>query len=597
MKKKILSFLLTFVMLFSAVALTACDPEGDSGNETTLGVVVYAGDWGDEWLYDMKTEFEKMFKDVSFEDGKQGVKINIKSGKDDVKEDKALGIMTNSSFDLYFTTLALRENVSKFLDITDVVTNTQNLKDDPTYGEYYKMVWNDEGETGSIADKLNASAKDLTLYATSRSDGSYTNTYVAIPMYSSFYNMAYDVDLFYERGYYLNDDGDFIGGKDSDVGGLTEDYIDSQKSAGQDGLKGTADDGLPITIDDFRNLCEKILDDEAHDSKLNSDYQITPIGYSTEISYNLVGYFNNFHANYEGANDWYINVTGQGTDKNGNVYTLAEKNAYLTANQEGRLYALKFAEEMVGNGWIDDKYVAKNTGNEEAQKRFILSKYKAAEGPALYNRVAMFIDGGWWENGAKETLESLPSLYGDNTKRRFGVMTYPRYEGHNVDADGNNKMVVVSGTPNSNVFIRKEAQGTPQEILAKLFLVYTTTQKNLSKYTAISGSTRPYTYALDSNDTQKYNTSYYKQQLYKYYVDAVASDNLRYVSGASKFSELNPKVVETKYGVVTTGLIVDGNKINAKNPIEVFEDYSVDAETYFNAFKNYYTENAEFKDD
>ena len=90
--------------------------------------------------------------------------------------------------------------------------------------------------------------------------------------------------------------------------------------------------------------------------------------------------------------------------------------------------------------------------------------------------------------------------------------------------------------------------------------------------------------------------SYYKKELFDYYKRSLASNNVVYITGASRFGEVNPKIVELgNYGVTKKGLSVKtttgANKtVNEGDPISIFEsNTNITPEAYFEAFKTYYT--------
>ena len=595
-------------MAFAALVFTACDPTGVNPNDpegnndpkkSHLYVVSFDGGWGIEWLNQMARDFEALYSGHSFEEGKEGIIVHVKGGKSDVTNAGATSLMASSNYDVYFTTFNLRESVlsGRLMDVSDLVRNTTK--------EEYKKVWTDLGETRTIEQKMDGAIKDYIQYAASNAQGvvdTENPKYYAIPMYSSFYNINYDIDLFYEKGLYLKEDGTFCSATKGQ-GSKTEAEVNAQKSIGQDGIKGTEDDGLPITFKDFDNLCAQML-------KKN----ISPICWSGSISSYRTGYFNNFWANYEGADDWYINVTAQGNDSEFGEITLAKQNGYLTSGQKGRLAALSFAEKIIRNNWWDTD-ASNGTDHTGSQDKFLQSKYYSERSNAV-KRIAMFIEGGWWENEAKSTIESMANQNGgEYVNRRFGVMTYPRMDdGHYtqtkyIDADGNytldapanagdpsrkvNDMTLVSVTPHSNVAIRANAK-LPEA--AKLFFIFTSTDANLRMYTRMTGSTRCYDYELTEDDLGEMST--FKQQLWGYYRRAIKAGNVRYISGPGKFSELNPDLVQGGYAICYNGLNVSGQVCSATDPITVFQLYeNVTANDYFNAYKNHFsnTEGKEWK--
>lgn len=579
MKKKILGFLLTLVMLFSAFTFTACgDNSGiggnnggnggqqeDNSNKTMLYAVSYDGGWGVEWLHQMADEFEEMYKDYEFEPGtgKKGIKIEIKPGKEDVKGDGLKGLMAaNTDYDIFFSTFALREYIGegRLLNISHLVKNTMDAK--------YKKVWSDLGETKTIAEKMDPTIKDYVLYANHVDGVEQEDAYFGIPMYSSFYNINYDIDLFYEKGFYMDANKKFITGTEM---GNTEEAINAAKHAGQDGVKGTEDDGLPITWDDFAKMC----------SQMRSNNTM-PMSWSGNLDSYRAGYLTNFWANYEGADDWYINVTGEGDDSQFGQISPELNNGYKLAGQKGRWAALEFAKNIVYNNWYDTT-ASTGTNHTQAQTQFLMSKvYNMLNGT---DHIAMFLEGGWWENEAKSTLENLASKYGISN-RRFGIMTYPRMDnGHFVDANGNNEMALVSVTPDANVAIKKNPK---QQEAAELFLIYTTTEKCLRTYTRMTGSTRCYDYNLTEDDYEEMST--FKISLWKTYKRALDSGNIRYISGPGRFGQINNRCVESNFGVTITdfgyaakdgfGLFIEAKKNNT----------GLTAEQYLLEYQNYYTQ-------
>lgn len=563
-------------MSLSLFAFVGCGPDDDDVLDETkshLYVVTYNGGWGYSWLEQMASEFEQMYANYSFEEGKQGVVIHIKEGKSDVTGDNVKTLMKTSNYDVYFTTFNLRQYYldGLLMDVTDLVANTTDAK--------YAKVWSDLGETKTIAEKMDPTIKDLIEYAGANAQGvvdSENPKYYGIPMYSSFYNLNYDIDLFYEKGFYMDNNGRFIAGTNGDKS--KEAAVDAQKSVGQDGVAGTEDDGLPITFADFTALCNYM-----------KQCNVAPMCWGGSMSGYRAGYLNNVWANYEGANDWYINVTGTGTDSEGVTYTLEAKNGYLTAGQEGRKAALTFAEKVVRNTWysVDASTSTDHTGSQD---KFLMSKLYASQDDS-YQQIAMILEGGWWEHEARETIDTMATMYGgEYVNRRFGVMTYPRMDsGSYTKEDGTNDMVLVSVTPDSNVAIRKNAKLAEA---AQLFFIYTTTDKCLRTYTRISGSTRCYDYDLTDEDKAQMST--YKVSLWNYYKRALDSQNVRYITGPGKFGEYNPQIVSSSYGVTYTAIPdKDSNKIYSESDgfLLFMQQTNLTATQYFESYKKYYTQN------
>lgn len=554
MKKKLLSGLLTLaVATTSLVSLTGCknDLWGDDGidvdtTKTQLYAVTYNGGWGGEWLEVLGKEFEEIYKDTSFEDGKKGVQVVIKLGKGDVTGDSLKNLMTTTDYDIFFSTFDLRQyNLEKkLMDVTDVVTNTMDAK--------YAKVWSDLGETKTIAEKIDPTLRDYVLYADDNS-----GKYFGIPMYSSFYNMIYDVDLFYEKGLFIKerlDNGDLVFTTETDGNKLLETEVDEEKWVGQDGIKGTSDDGLPMTMEDFTRVCEKM--------KANN---ITPFLWSGSLDAYIQGFATSFWANYEGADNFKVAVSANGTDSN--LGAITPETGYKLTGQRGRLQALSFCEKVVRNNWYAEVCFGGNN-HYETQSTYLMSKYQAKNSTSS-KRIAMLIEGGWWEHECKDVAATMESQYGDEYKdRRFGVMTYPWMDG-NASKSG---YTVVAVTPFANVAIRENPK---QKELAQLFFAYTTTERALRTYTRMTGSTRCYDYDLTAEDLSE--MSYYKQSLWGYYKDAKANGRVVYNATAGKFGEKNAQYVADAFGVAVKGV----GGYQQVNPFKLFHDNTtLTAEAY-----------------
>ena len=238
--KKLVS-MLALVMAFSGFAGCA-QPEipGENPalnekidpNRTQIYVFCYDGGYGSDWLVDLKYKFEDLHKKDSFETNKKGVQIMIEPEKDlmDVEE------IADDRNELFFTENAyyydlLRAGV--LADITEAVT------DDLTVF----------GDSSSIYDKLTEEQKQ---YYGVEENGS--THYYAIPHYTKFMQMNYNVELFDQKGYYL---------LDMPTGETLEDHFvydveNDKRSAGPDGEYDTFDDGLPATYEEFYMLCDYV---------------------------------------------------------------------------------------------------------------------------------------------------------------------------------------------------------------------------------------------------------------------------------------------------------------------------------------------------
>ena len=191
--KKPLILALAAVLAFGSVA-TGCGVETPNGhpalnekidpNRTQIYAFCYDGGFGTDWIIDLKYAFEDLYKNKSFEEGKQGVQVVIDPKKDlmDIEE------IPRNKNELFFTQNAyyydlLRADV--LADISDVVTDSLT--------QY--------GDNSSVYAKMTEEQK---AYYGVKGEDEKTH-YYGIPHYSVFMQMVYNIELFDQKGYYFLD--------------------------------------------------------------------------------------------------------------------------------------------------------------------------------------------------------------------------------------------------------------------------------------------------------------------------------------------------------------------------------------------------------
>lgn len=284
--------------------------------------------------------------------------------------------------------------------------------------------------------------------------------------------------------------------------------IDDERSNGPDGRRGTYDDGLPATYDEFFKLCDKMVDSD-----------IIPFTWSGEYG---KAYFRSLlarlMATYEGKEQTLINFTYSGTathlvdeiNNDGTVrlqdpkfITLANgADIYSTA---GRYYALKFGEKLFSKqDYYDYSNVRKGTDSHtDAQTRYVLSYYaKTTNKP-----IAFLIDGTYWENeaydvGAFTYLYSRKQISRDQT--RFAYMPMPKVDASHI---GEKEVLVENGS--SIVFINANvAKRCPEKIeLLKEFLKFVNTDESLAEFVVKTNSFKALDYDLTAQ--QENQVAYY----------------------------------------------------------------------------------------
>lgn len=153
MKKRLLSLLMAVLMVIGVAPMAACGQEVDniSNDEKTLNVKIYKAGFGTDYIEDLKTQFEKTFKD-------EGYKINI-TAHDPFLLGEAVyrSVYSDSGIDVFFASSTTAEDgmagknyQNSFVDITDSVYKKPAIKFDGTE------------ESQTIEEKLKATGRDVT---------------------------------------------------------------------------------------------------------------------------------------------------------------------------------------------------------------------------------------------------------------------------------------------------------------------------------------------------------------------------------------------------------------------------------------------------
>lgn len=460
--------------------------EVEDSSKTQLLVATFDGGIGADWIIEAGERFEEAFADTSFEEGKKGVQVKVLKSTNYGGE-TILDTLQAEEADVWFTeTVNYRDhiNAENFADITDIVTEKLD--------KY--------GENKSIADKMDENFRNFLNVGTE--DGA---KYYAIPFYDGFYGLIYDKDLFAEANLYFASSGTAESDADDALGFVSSEA--DKKSAGADGKYDTYDDGLPATHAQFLLLIEKMKESD-----------ITPFVYggSNAMSYPLRA-MASFWAQAEGAEGYRLNYTLSGTtdnlvqmDASGAVVKAADgsvqlestqitvDNGYDLQRQVSKYYVL----DLFHNILVDkDNYSDSSLVHTAAQSDFLKGKEDQ------YTTYGMLLDGTWWENEAKESFDALATRYGDAHKREernLGFMPLPVADASQVGREN-----VLLNANTSLAFIRST---TDIMDCAKAFLQFTTTDKELSAFTASVSMTRSLDYELTEEHAEK--TSSYGKDLY-----------------------------------------------------------------------------------
>ena len=517
------------VMALSVCAFTACDPIGEEPldeTKTHLFVGVFDGGFGADSWEKMEKDFEALYATESFEPDKIGVDVHITAKKTEFLGTTLQNAIANNQEDMYFTNANLRDFITNDLviDITDVVTQTTNEKFSKVYGD-----------SQTIEQKMVEGFRD---YARGYDPNYYTSNgtqykYYGVPVFVSTNSLIYDVDLWEEKSFYFTQDY-YLNGADAEAIFTSGKDDDFEKSVGQDGVKGTLDDGLPCTYADFQRMLVEI-----------NKKSIIPITASGANPMYIREFFVQLYANYEGYDEFVINTTYNGTykgtiDDPNEVVTVTPETGYLVLKQRGRLRCCELGQYIAKNNYFGGEITSTET-HTGTQDNFLYSAIKASN---TIKRIAMLIEGNWWEHEAQDTINTIANKYPKYSNRRFGVMTFPW-----MDADANKtSKTIVSIQPDSYAFIAKRTK-IPE--VAKLFLAFTSSDYYMSYYTSVSGAPRPFKYQI--KDEHYETMSYYKKSIWENYKGVLdGTTNLVNSRGINLISRFAAEYIYSDFGFSTT---------------------------------------------
>ncbi|MBE5746944.1 MAG: extracellular solute-binding protein [Clostridiales bacterium] len=492
------------------------DTGGDStsSQKTQLRVYHYNAGYGQDWVYELKANFEKMMANVSFEENKMGVEVTITG---DMNQRNAEAWRAEP-YDVLFL-----EGPSEFYGMMEkgVVAPLDSIMTTP----------NPDDNNQTIEEKMTQQQRDAY---------NLNGHYYGIPHYAGHYGLIYNKDMFDQRNFYF--------AKDKSMGDFISD-TNPEKTLGPDGKTGvidgidySTDDGLPTTYEEFFYLCEEI----------NAN-GIDPICWPGEYYHqHTMLFMDNLIANHEGAEQMNLNYSMEGTatdliklDAFGNIVFDAEgnpviddpleitsANAYELARQEGRYYALKFMEQLMTN----TDYFNETDSLEDVGRSHIEMQQMFLENGSLgYRENAMLMDGVWWQMEATATFNNMSAIDQKWSKdnRHFGWMPLPQATQEDADAiaNGDRKSVFIDYL-NAVACIKSNTPSEGVKNAALQFLKYAYTDEALANFTYTTGTTIGVEY-LDAVDRAKLTP--YERTL----VDYLEKSEIVYQVSGNKFYASN----------------------------------------------------------
>ena len=471
--KKFRRLIALCVALVSICSVAAGCRNGDGGydiDETQNQIYVFnfAGGVGTEWLYAIEEEFEKQYVNYEY-DGKTGIDVIITAQKDIM----TTGLKTKRHQVIFTETVPVNELASQgeLADITDIVKE-QTLAD-----------VSNGVETCTIESKF-SEAQKAALTAIN-------NKYYVVPHYEVYAGVTYDRKVFDDYSLFFKDGG-----------GWTDLSDPSLLSVGPDGVRGTYDDGMPSSYEEFYALCDHML-----------SVSVEPIIYASGLKHYtqhlLMGMYGALagldeamlYSNY--GEDSFVTepvtstiVTGfEGGVPVTERVEINKNNSYLAYSQLARYQAYKAFWEILND---DNMYISQKASatlrNTPAQDEFIYSDLENEP-------IGMLIEGSYWYEEAQATFLKTENQYKDRAKNRnFAWMPFPsQYYG--TVTEGNGRKGTLIDSDSSFAFINGNISENPVELhLAKLFLKYCYQDTMLELFTAKTGIAKGVDYEI-SNET------------------------------------------------------------------------------------------------
>lgn len=429
-------------LLFILPVLSSCsDRLKIDPTKTQLYLGNYNGGYGYQWVEESIEIFEDIYKDISFEDGKVGVEVVLMNQKDEFEGYNFFLTINSMIYDVFLAPTPRDEIVRDklILGLTDIL-------DDPL---------TDFGEEGTIRDRLPDYFKE----------DSKMSDLLFLPYGEAYFgNFVYDVHLFEQRQLYLKAGGGWTGA--------------SNKNAGPDGIEGTFDDGLPVNENEFFALLDRMV-----------SRGLTPCTwagmYPAYMNAWALTLFNNYDDGL--SQSIYNSLEGEYLLPGDLEPTIFDGSNFYDAQRiPSRLAVLKQVEKLVKNSsYYSNMAFSTSHTHIEAQEEFLYSVNDD-------ERIAMLLEGSWWENEAMDTFNKMGKKDAEHAykTRRLGLMPPVRIS----EGTGEKTTFYVA---NQAMFINAS---TKKETLAKLFLKFMCTDRVSRIFTVVTGTPAPYRYDITDED-------------------------------------------------------------------------------------------------
>lgn len=469
--KRIFSIALSIVALSSTASFVGCGRESGrkaDPNKSQLTIGNYDGGLGHEWLENIIKDFEKDYADYQFEDGKTGCQVWIDNRLTEYAGDQLLAGIPYGKASIICTQSCDYSN----LVANDVLHDITAWLTEAVYDEDGNVIYDESGKvtkTGATKSVLDSLQPEYEAHY------NVNGKYYAMPFSQLIAGMWYDADLFDLKGYYFFSNGS-IGAKQIDVD-------DGLCGSGPDGVKGTSDDGLPATWKQFRTLMQTM-----------KTGGVIPFTWDGAHNYQRSWFFNAVVASYEGYDDMLLNYSLSGQDSNQpEINVTGVETVGLLAEQNGRKAACYAVRDIVSNGNYSSAAFNGAQTHTGAQREFLESTNTSTP-------IAMFIEGSFWLNEAREVCDEMEKLNPEwgYAKRNVKYMPIPRFEADgDLPAQTSTDTVLCSQLDDTAILVKKDLEC---EELTKVFYQYLHSRKSMVICERDTLTFRPFDYELEGNE-------------------------------------------------------------------------------------------------
>ena len=448
--KKFLGLLLSAALLCSGcVSFGGCAQRTPGGvvidpTKEIINISLFSAGFGTQWLTDLLNDYN-----ATLTGNHQFNRIAENTNSIDTITDQLnAGIR---SADIYFNDTSDFQRLMRMDGMLLDLTSVWEAKPD--------------GTDTTVRDKI----LDSDIYEQAYS---YDGKIYGIPFSQGLSGIIYDHDLF--------EDANLLATDPSTENGLT---------AGTDGIEGTFDDGLPETMEEFIALCDTIKG-RNYWPLIYSD--TVGGGLTTPVLEIIVGM-------YEGLESYTATITYDGvytSPSTGQQTVITPAEGYKAYEiGEGRIRAVEFLNDVILN---ENYYDSSLQGiNHTASEEYFLYSHSAGR-----TRIAMTLNGCWWENEARDAFATDARRNGAKWgygMRDFRFMPIPQIEGQSQSMNG--KYVFSTNADGSVFALRSDDEEKNQAILD--FLTYFASNEGLSYFARETGSMPAYRFELPQEDYEE----------------------------------------------------------------------------------------------